>query len=187
MSVVTNMIPRVQPYNPMSAVTNMIPKVQPMSTVKNMINPASNISNMYASNQPVTQYSSTSSKTPVPPTVFGPPMVVKTDFGLNPGYMQPVAQYQTTSPVQNQFYWGPAPFQAGSTFNSQLAKQGIGAPAQPWGLQQMYKPLTSNDLSNIVKQSTAIANQQVNPQAPKQTTTTTTTKVTTTKPAVVKR
>lgn len=127
MNAVTSMIPRVQPYNSTASATNMIPKVQPMNTVKNMINPVSNVSNMYAYNQPA----------PYIPDytlnwgagALGNPLAnLKTNFGLNPGLIQPVP-IQTTNPTVNQFNWGSAPFQPSTTFNSQLSKQIPTAPA----------------------------------------------------------
>ena len=84
---------------------------------------------------------------------WGTPSPLQTNFGLNPGWIQPVAQYQTTSPVQSQFFWGAAPFQQGPTFNPQLAAQGVGAPVTPWGLQQMYQQLTPEQTAALVASS----------------------------------
>ena len=64
--------------------------------------------------------------------------------GLNPGWIRPTPQYQTTSPVQSQFYWGAHPYQLGPTFDPVAYNQVPGAPAQPFGLQQMYTPLDIN-------------------------------------------
>lgn len=58
--------------------------------------------------------------------------------GLNPGLMVPApADYQTTSPVQSKFYYGPRPYQAGTTFDPALYSQ-VPKPAQPYGLQQAF-------------------------------------------------
>jgi hypothetical protein len=103
--------------------------------------------------------------TPVTPPPSGPgytvtwgtPSPLQTNFGLNPGFIQPVAQYQTTSPVQSQYYWGAAPFQQGPTFNPQLAAQGIGAPQIPWGLQQMYQQLTPAQTAALVQQQSYLS------------------------------
>ena len=118
---------------------------------------------------------------PVTPTPTPPPYTItwgttgaqnnlRTDYGLNPGWIQPVAQYQTTSPVQSQYHWGAAPFQAGPTFNPQLAAQGIGAPATPWGLQQMYQQLTPQQTAALIQQQAYLSQlpgaQVVGPVAP---------------------
>jgi hypothetical protein len=63
--------------------------------------------------------------------------------GLNPGFIAPAPYYQTTSPVQSQYYWGARPYQPGPTFNQALYDT-VPAPAQPWGLQQMYTPTDLN-------------------------------------------
>jgi len=81
----------------------------------------------------------------------GPIGNLQTYYGLNPGWIQPVAQYQTTSPIQSQFFWGAKPFQVGPTFNTALAGHGIGAPATPWGLQQMYSQLTPEQTAALFR------------------------------------
>jgi hypothetical protein len=60
--------------------------------------------------------------------------------GLNPGFIAPPTYYNTTSPVQSRYYYGPRPYQPGPTFDPQLYNT-VPAPAQPWGLQQMYTPI----------------------------------------------
>ena len=60
--------------------------------------------------------------------------------GLNPGWIQGLPHYQATSPVQSQYYWGQHPYQPGPVFNPTLYNQTPAAPAQPWGLQQLYTP-----------------------------------------------
>ena len=70
--------------------------------------------------------------------------------GLNPGYIQPTAFYKTNDPVQSQFYWGQHGYQYGPTFNQQQYNQ-VAAPETPYGLQQGFKPLTSEQISAIVQ------------------------------------
>ena len=60
--------------------------------------------------------------------------------GLNPGFIAPPTYYNTTSPVQSRYYYGPRPYQPGPTFDPVLYNT-VPAPAQPWGLQQMYTPI----------------------------------------------
>jgi hypothetical protein len=107
-------------------------------------------------NPPVVPIVPVTPPTPAPKPEYslnwGQVPVLNTNFGLNPGWIQPVQQYQTTSPVQAQYYWGAHPFQQGPTFNPELAKQGIGAPATPWGLQQMYQQLTPEQTAALVQQ-----------------------------------
>jgi hypothetical protein len=58
--------------------------------------------------------------------------------GLNPGLIGTVPQdYQTTSPVQSKFYYGPRPYQAGTTFDPALYAA-VPKPVQPYGLQQAF-------------------------------------------------
>jgi hypothetical protein len=79
--------------------------------------------------------------------------------GTNPGFFVGVpAQYQTTSPVQSRFYYGPRPLQTGATFSPEQYRQ-VAAPVQPWGLQQMYNPQTQT-IENLlagVQQASAVA------------------------------
>jgi len=98
---------------------------------------------------PVVPVTPTPPVTP-PPTPYTPkpgtPLSVKTDYGLNPGWIQAVPMYQTTNDVQSQYYWGGHPFQGGQTFNPQLAQSGY-APATPWGQQQQFKQLTPQEVA----------------------------------------
>jgi hypothetical protein len=71
--------------------------------------------------------------------------------GLNPGWIQPTPFYNTTSPVQSQYYWGQRPYQPGPTFNQALYNTVPAAPATPFGLQQMYTP---TDLNQYLSQFT---------------------------------
>jgi hypothetical protein len=66
--------------------------------------------------------------------------------GVNPGYfVQAPQQYQTTNPVQSQFYWGQdRPLQTGNQFSAAQYRSAPGAAAQPFGLQQMYSPTNIN-------------------------------------------
>jgi hypothetical protein len=58
--------------------------------------------------------------------------------GMNPGLMGAGIQpaYQTTSPVQAQYYWGRQPYMA---YNEDLVNYNqVPMPQQPWGIQQGY-------------------------------------------------
>jgi len=105
---------------------------------------------------------------PAPPKKPGwPPITPPTwgDFGtlvnpgLNPGYITNVPQAYAPSGVRSQYYWGQHPYQPGPTFNRSLYNQ-IPAPAQPWGLQQMYNPQTQT-IENLLR-----GVQQASGQAP---------------------
>lgn len=81
--------------------------------------------------------------TPLPDTKWGATGGL-VNPGLNPGFITDVPdQYNATSPVQAQYYWGGHPYQTGTTFNRDLYKQ-VPADAQPWGLQQTYTPTDIN-------------------------------------------
>jgi hypothetical protein len=89
--------------------------------------------------------------------------------GTNPGFFTNVpAQYQQQSPVQSKFYWGQHPYQTGEGFNAQQYQQVPAAPAQPWGLQQMYTPQSQsiNTLLQGVQKAAATAPYNL-PAAPK--------------------
>jgi hypothetical protein len=82
--------------------------------------------------------------TPLDPTVFGQTASL-VDPGLNPGMITNVPeQYATTSPVQSKFYYGEHPYQEGRTFDQDLYRQVPAAPAQPFGLQELYDPTDIN-------------------------------------------
>jgi hypothetical protein len=82
--------------------------------------------------------------TPLDPTVFGSTESL-VDPGLNPGMITDVPQdYATTSPVQSKFYYGQRPYQEGRTFDQDLYRQVPAAPAQPFGLQELYDPTDIN-------------------------------------------
>jgi hypothetical protein len=82
--------------------------------------------------------------TPLDPTVFGSTASL-VDPGLNPGMITDVPQdYATTSPVQSKFYYGQRPYQEGRTFDQDLYRQVPAAPAQPFGLQELYDPTDIN-------------------------------------------
>jgi hypothetical protein len=78
---------------------------------------------------------------PIGPVEFGTVGQVNLP-GVNPGqFMAGVpAQYQTTSPVQSRFFYGQRPLQIGETFSPEQYRA-VNAPAQPWGLQQLYTPI----------------------------------------------
>ena len=64
--------------------------------------------------------------------------------GLNPGFINPQPFYQTTSPVQSRYNWSQQrPYQPGPVFDQALYNQ-VPAPAQPFGLQQMFTPTDLN-------------------------------------------
>lgn len=85
---------------------------------------------------------------------WGTPQMPQTRFGLNPGLMEAVPQYQTTSPVQSQYYWGASPFQTGGptgqVFDPNVARSSPYAPATPFGLQQMFTPETSANVMQLL-------------------------------------
>ena len=87
---------------------------------------------------------------PVDPLKFGQVGQINNP-GLNPGWIQPTPFYNTTSPVQSQYYWGQHPYQPGPTFNQALYNTVPAAPATPFGLQQMYTP---TDLNQYLSQFT---------------------------------
>ena len=92
--------------------------------------------------------------TPVTKTVttptFGTPQTVNSSGLLNPGWIAPDAFYHTTDPAQAQFYWGQHPTQYDPAFSSATYNNVPNAPATPWGLQQLAKPLTSQQIAGIV-------------------------------------
>jgi len=58
--------------------------------------------------------------------------------GLNPGYMEQGVKpmYETTSPVQAQYYWGKQPYMESMEDLQRTYNQVPGAPEQPWGTTQ---------------------------------------------------
>jgi len=89
--------------------------------------------------------------------------------GLNPGFMvNPPKFYETTSPVQAQYYYGQHPYQAGATFDPLAYNNVPNAPVTPWGLQQMYNPQTQtiDALLQGVNQASQMAPYNL-PAAPK--------------------
>ena len=69
--------------------------------------------------------------------------------GLNPGFIQPTPFYQTNDPAQSKFYWGGHGYQYGPTFNQQEYNQ-VAAPNTPFGLQQLAKPLTGQEIQDLI-------------------------------------
>ena len=69
--------------------------------------------------------------------------------GLNPGFMAPTAFYNTNDPAQSMFNWGQGGYQPGPTFNEVLYNQAA-APNTPFGLQQLAKPLTSQQIQDMI-------------------------------------
>jgi hypothetical protein len=70
--------------------------------------------------------------------------------GLNPGFIAPTPFYQTTSPVQSQFYWGSHDYQAGPTFDATAYNTVAAAPKTPWGLQEMAPIARPQDLVDYI-------------------------------------
>ena len=69
--------------------------------------------------------------------------------GLNPGFMAPTAFYNTNDPAQSMFNWGQGGYQPGPTFNEVLYNQAA-APNTPFGLQQLAKPLSSQQIQDMI-------------------------------------
>lgn len=72
-----------------------------------------------------------------------------TDIGLSPGFIKPTPFYNTTNDVQNQYYWGSHGFQTGDTFDAGAYNQVPFAPAQGFGLQEMYQQLTPEQVAEL--------------------------------------
>lgn len=85
---------------------------------------------------------------------WGAAQRLNTDQGLNPGWITEVPFYDTTDPSQAKYYWGASPFQAGDTFNAQLAKTNLNAPATPWGLQESFQPMSPEETAALVRGQT---------------------------------
>mgnify|MGYP007049610227 CR=1 FL=1 len=77
----------------------------------------------------------------LPPRTFG--------SGLNPGFIQPGAFYNTTNPNQSKFFWGGHGYQAGPDFDQRQYNQ-VAAPVSPWGLQGQAQPLTGQQISDVI-------------------------------------
>jgi hypothetical protein len=69
--------------------------------------------------------------------------------GLNPGFIQPTPFYRTNDPAQSKFYWGGHGYQYGPTFNAQEYNR-VAAPNTPFGLQQLAKPLTGQEITDVI-------------------------------------
>jgi hypothetical protein len=93
---------------------------------------------------------------PTPPTTppYTPPVFPELPprtygSGLNPGFIQPGAFYNTTNPNQSKFFWGGHGYQAGPDFDQRQYNQ-VAAPVNPWGLQGQAQPLTGEQISNVI-------------------------------------
>jgi len=66
--------------------------------------------------------------------------------GLNPGFISATPYYQTTSPVQAQYYWGAHNYSPAGVnlYNTPVAA----APVTPWGIQQGPSPLNIQQVIN---------------------------------------
>jgi hypothetical protein len=98
-------------------------------------------------------------KPPVTPPPTTPPTVItpgtplpdlRIPTGLNPGWIEPPPFYNTTSPVQSQYYWGGHGYQEGPTFNAQQYNTVPNAPQAPWGLQEMAPVARPQDLVDYI-------------------------------------
>jgi SOS response regulatory protein OraA/RecX len=79
---------------------------------------------------------------------FGTVTPPDTTQGINPGMMPGSRDYFGTSPVQAQFDWGKTAYQPGPQYNPALNPQ---LPATPWGLQQMYTPMSPEQLLQLTQ------------------------------------
>jgi SOS response regulatory protein OraA/RecX len=78
---------------------------------------------------------------------FGTVTPPDTTQGLNPGFMPGGRDYATTSPVQAQFDWSKTAYQPGPGYNPALQ----GPPPVPFGLQQMYTPMSPEQLLQLTQ------------------------------------
>jgi hypothetical protein len=68
---------------------------------------------------------------------------------LNAGYIKPSNFYNTTDNAQSKFNWGSHGYQVGPVFNDQQWNAAYGENT-PWGLQQLAKPLTGQQISDLI-------------------------------------
>lgn len=94
---------------------------------------------------------------PLPPVNFGK-LGDLANPGLNPGFIQAHPFYNTTSPVQSQYYWGNHPYAYDQADRANYNNVPY-APAVPWGVQQAQAPFDVNQFirSTINPQSQAAA------------------------------
>jgi hypothetical protein len=69
---------------------------------------------------------------------------------LNPGFIKPSNFYNTNDPAQSKFFWGQHAFQPGPTFNDTLYNTQPNAPDTPYGLQQLARPLTMDEINDMI-------------------------------------
>lgn len=79
---------------------------------------------------------------------FGEVTLPNTSQGMNPGFMPGGRDYVTSSPVQAQFDWSKTAYQPGPGYNPALNPQ---LPQSPWGLQQMYTPMSPEQLLQLTQ------------------------------------
>ena len=84
---------------------------------------------------------------------FGTVTLPNTRQGINPGYMPGAVDYQTTSPIQSQFDWSKTAYQPGPAYNPALQTP----PPTPFGLQQMYTPMSPEQLLKLTQGSNLYA------------------------------
>jgi hypothetical protein len=75
---------------------------------------------------------------------------------LNPGFIRPTPFYNTNAPEQSQFYWGQHAFQPGPVFNPTLYNTQPEAPNTPWGIQQIARPLTMQEINDMILGKTSV-------------------------------
>jgi hypothetical protein len=88
--------------------------------------------------------------------------LVNPQTGLAPGFMAPTPYYNTTNDVQAKYYWGPHPFQDTTTFNAASYNNAPGAPAVGWGQQEQFRPISPEELAQMIMSHTY--QQQFQPQ-----------------------
>ena len=90
-----------------------------------------------------------------PPSTYVPPVFPELaprtfGSGLNPGFIQPGAFYNTTNPNQSKFYWGGHGYQSGPDFDQRQYNQ-VAGPVTPYGLQGQAQPLTGQQITDVVQ------------------------------------
>jgi hypothetical protein len=68
---------------------------------------------------------------------------------LNPGFINPSDFYNTTDVAQSKYNWGSHGYQVGPNFDDIAYNQAYGSD-QPWGLQQLAKPLTGSQIADLI-------------------------------------
>jgi hypothetical protein len=79
---------------------------------------------------------------------FGEALPLEIPSGLNPGFIQPTAYYDTTDPTQAKYYWGGHGYQEGPEFSSEQYNNVPGAPTIPFGSQPAPFTMQSTQIRN---------------------------------------